>query len=164
MNIIFLDIDGVLNSLNYFIERHPKVLELYSNQNYDSSDELKLQRVMLDINMEKLELLREIIESTDAKVVVISSWKSLGIFPYVKEKLIKYGIPIIDTTKNDHGNRGEGIKNYIKNHNIENYIVIDDEIFQDYDEEILGKLVKTSFYENGLEEKHKVKAIQLLKH
>lgn len=36
MNVIFLDIDGVLNDLNYFIERKPKVLELYANKNYDN--------------------------------------------------------------------------------------------------------------------------------
>ena len=31
MDVIFLDIDGVLNSKDYFIKRHPQVLELFRN-------------------------------------------------------------------------------------------------------------------------------------
>lgn len=164
MNIIFLDIDGVLNSQNYIIKTHPKVLELYSNNNYSNNDELKLKRLMLDIDIKKLDILKDICNNTDSNVVIISAWKNLGVFPYVKNKLIEYGIPIIGITNDKNGNRGEGIKNYIIENNINNFIVLDDEIFEDYDKEILNRLVKTSFYKNGLEEEHKVKAIKLLKY
>lgn len=162
MNIIFLDIDGVLNSLNHFINMHSKVLELYENKNYNNSNELKLKRVMMDIDINKVNILKDIVEETNSNVVIISSWKTLGVFPYVKDKLIDMGIPIIGVTKDDNGYRGKGIKNYIKENNITNYIVIDDEVFDDYDGEILGKLIKTSFYDDGLEEKHKAKAINKL--
>ena len=162
MNIIFLDIDGVLNSLNYFIERHPKVLELYAHEDYDNNALLKMKRLMLDIDIKKLNILKEIVEETNSYVVVISSWKSLGTFPYVMNKLIDMGIPIIGKTDDYNSNRGEGIKRYIKENNIENYVILDDEIFEDYDEEILKHLVKTSFYEDGLEVKHKEKAIKKL--
>ena len=40
--------------------------------------------------------------------------------------------------------------------------MIDDDIFDDYNAKILSRLVKTSFDENGLDEKAKVKAISLL--
>ena len=163
MNIIFLDIDGVLNSLNYFINMHSKVLELYENKNYNNSNELKLKRVMMDIDINKVNILKDIINETNSNIVIISSWKTLRVFPYVKDKLIDMGIPIIDVTTDDNCERGKGIKNYVEENNITNYIVIDDEIFSDYDDEILSRLVKTSFYENGLEEKHKVKAIKKLK-
>lgn len=54
VNIIFLDIDGVLNSKNYFIERHPKLLELYKNNKFLDTISLKLKRMMLDIDLNKL--------------------------------------------------------------------------------------------------------------
>ncbi len=162
MNIIFLDIDGVLNSQKYFIEQHSKILELYSNENYDNSIALKTERQMLNIDINKVNILKEIIDITNSSVVITSSWKSLSTFPYIKNRLIDIGIPIIGITKDNNENRGEGIKNYIKENNIDNYIIIDDEIFKDYDDEILSKLIKTSFYENGLEEKQKIKAIRML--
>ena len=51
MNIIFLDIDGVLNNQDYIIEIHPKVLELYSKKDYDESSLLRLKRLMMDMWM-----------------------------------------------------------------------------------------------------------------
>ena len=163
MNIIFLDIDGVLNNQDYIIEIHPKVLELYSKKDYDESSLLRLKRLMMDIDKKKVKILKEIIKETNSFVVVISSWKTLGTFPYVRRELIKMGIPIIDVTDDYNSNRGEGIKNYLKNNdNIKNYIILDDEIFEDYDEELLSHLVKTSFYEDGLTEVHKESAIKKL--
>ena len=43
------------------------------------------------------------------------------------------------------------------------YIILDDEIFPDYDENLLNHLIKTSFYEDGLTEKHAKKLIKGLK-
>ena len=111
MDVIFLDIDGVLNSKDYFIKRHPQVLELFRNNRLNNDIRLKLKRMLLDIDPNKLEILKEIIKATGAYVVVTSSWKRLEIFPYVKEQLISMGIPIIGTTTDNSSNRGEGIKN-----------------------------------------------------
>ncbi len=71
VNIIFLDIDGVLNSKNYFIERHPKVLKLYKNNKSPDTISLKLKRMMLDIDLNKLNILKEIIKATGAYTTVI---------------------------------------------------------------------------------------------
>ena len=158
VNIIFLDIDGVLNSKNYFIERHPKVLKLYKNNKSPDTISLKLKRMMLDIDLNKLNTLKEIIKATGAYVVVTSSWKRLEIFPYVKEQLISMGIPIIGNSSN----RGEGIKNYLKENNAKRYIILDDDIFEDYDNELLMHLVKTSFVNDGLTDSYKKLAIEKL--
>lgn len=160
VNIIFLDIDGVLNSKNYFIERHPKVLKLYKNNKSPDTISLKLKRMMLDIDLNKLNILKEIIKATGAYVVVTSSWKRSEIFPYVKEQLISMGIPIIGTTTDNSSNRGEGIKKYLKENSVKRYIILDDDIFEDYDEELLQHLVKTSFVNDGLTDNHKKKAIE----
>ena len=162
MNIIFLDIDGVLNSKNYFIERHPKLLELYKNNKFLDTISLKLKRMMLDIDLNKLNTLKETIKATGAYVVVTSSWKRLEIFPYVKEQLISMGIPIIGATIDNSSNRGEGIKNYLKENNVKRYIILDDDIFEDYDNELLMHLVKTSFVNDGFTDSYKKLAIEKL--
>ena len=38
MDVIFLDIDGVLNSKDYFIKRHPQVLELFRNNRLNNDN------------------------------------------------------------------------------------------------------------------------------
>lgn len=162
MNIIFLDIDGVLNSLDYFIERHPKVLELYDNTEFKGYIQLRIKRMLLDLDLKKIKILKEIIDATGAYVVVTSSWKKLDIFPYVKEQLISMGIPIIGVTIDNSVNRGEGIKKYLADNNVKKYIILDDDIFNDYDQELLNHLIKTSFNNGGLTESHKETIIKKL--
>ena len=101
MKIIFLDVDGVLNSQNYLLNSNNKI----SNS----------------INPKKITLLKEIVDETE---------------------LIR-------------GKRGEEIKLYLQKHpNIDNFVILDDEIFEDYDDYLLKHLVKTSFYIDGLTEEH----------
>ena len=61
MKIIFLDIDGVLNAFNDFDEMF---LEFQLTG---------VKKVVIDIN--KVLRLKEIIDKTGAKIVLISSWK-----------------------------------------------------------------------------------------
>ena len=101
MKIIFLDVDGVLNSQNYLLNSNNKI----SNS----------------INPKKITLLKEIVDKTE---------------------LIR-------------GKRGEEIKLYLQKHpNIDNFVILDDEIFKDYDNYLLKHLVKTSFYIDGLTKEH----------
>ena len=161
MNIIFLDIDGVLNSQKYLISNHDKILRFYKKHGKDINDiELLLQRQMYDISLDKVRILLDVIKKTDAKVVITSSWKKLKIYPYVVMKLIGMGIPIIGETLDNGDNRGYGIKKYILENNVMHYVIIDDDLFDDYDEELMERLVKTSFYDDGLKEEHKGKIIK----
>lgn len=163
MNVIFLDIDGVLNSGNYFDSSKERKHNFYKVNKYDKNNiEQLAEYMMIDINIKNLEILKSIIDITNSKVVITSSWKNLKVFRNIVNRLINLGIPIVGQTVDKGINRGEGILNYIKEHNIDNYIVIDDDIFDDYNAKTLSRLVKTSFDENGLDEKAKVKAISLL--
>lgn len=156
MNIIFLDIDGVLNCQKYLMNNHDKVIEFYKRHgNNINSIDLLVERQMYDIDLEKVKILKDIIDSTNAKVVITSSWKKLEIFPYVICELKNMGIPVIGNTSDNGSNRGFGIKKYIDQNNIDNYVILDDEVFNDYDLELLSRLVKTSFYDNGLKIEHK---------
>ena len=164
MKIIFLDIDGVLNTKNYMIKNHERVLRFYSDyrERYKNNFKLHVDRLMLDIDYEKLNILRDIVEKKNAKIVIISSWKSLGVYDEVAKRLIEMGIPIIDKTDDGIDGRGHGIYRYLNTHNVIDYVILDDDIFSDYDENLLRHLVKTSFYTDGLTDKHAKKLIKMM--
>jgi len=149
MKIIFLDIDGVLNYKD-------SKSRIYS---------------FIGIDNKRVKLLKKIISMTNAKIVLCSSWKddwSLNKEEqtehgnYLDRKLRNEGLYILDKTKDNNSDRGHGIHKWINSRNVTNWIVLDDEIFDDYDEEIIKHLVKSSFYEDGLNEKLVDEAIKLL--
>lgn len=68
MNIIFLDVDGVLNGARDFgYERSPDTIDCYV-------DTEKGKQHFGRVNREQLNKLREIVKLADAKVYLISSW------------------------------------------------------------------------------------------
>lgn len=152
MRIIFLDIDGVLNC----------------------SESKSRCGSFIGIDNKKVKLLSQIVYETGAKIVLSSSWRigwnknselcdSHGV--YLNNKLRKSNLFILDRTKS-LSCRGEEIKQWIDSHNVEGLVVLDDEIFKDYEElGILPHLVKTTFYgeEGGLQEEHVNQAISVLK-
>lgn len=75
-NIIFLDIDGVLNSNKYF--------DSISNKECINP----VDRLMLDIDVSKVKILLEVINKTNTKIVITSSWRRMKLYPYIKERLI----------------------------------------------------------------------------
>ena len=157
MLVIFLDIDGVLNNQTYFInnsDRIAKFYDSYSDLQYNNSFDLHVERIMMDIDEEKLSILKKIVLDTDAKIVIISSWKTLCVFDEVVKRLCDKGIPIIGRTYDESYNRGRGIYNYLKHHDVMDYVILDDEIFEDYDPILLNKLIKTDFYGSGLTLEH----------
>lgn len=159
MKIIFLDIDGVLNSRKYFVETHKGNLVCHKVYDYTKEEDLaKLQ--MLKIDFYKLQLLKEIIRETDAKIVITSAWRNLSDWTLIEEYLTNKGLPIIGTTQS-FGSRGEEIIDYLGNHEeIDNYIIIDDDMFLDF-YELENNLVKTN-YDDGLTYEQVFDAIDML--
>ena len=143
MKVIFLDVDGVLNNDGYF--------ERTKNE--------KQNRIELDD--ENIKCLKEIIDLTGAKVVVTSTWKELRIYNELISYLKSFGIEVYDKTVHMSYNRGDEIREYLSTHEIDNFIILDDEIFKDFNELILH-LVKTDFYNGGLTEQHKTLALKLM--
>lgn len=120
MKVIFLDIDGVLNT---------------------PSSESRCGEY-IGIDDEKVEKLKKIVEKTKTEIVLISTWKKYWrkeekLKPlqdysanYLDEKLAKQGLKAIDKTKDKadgrYLSRGESILEYVYRNNVENYIILDD--------------------------------------
>ena len=164
MKVIFLDIDGVLNSQEYFASNHENVKGFYIENIYNKDNiDLLVERQMMDIDYNKLLLLKKVIDEVDAKIVVTSTWKHFFFFPQLVKKLNGLGIPVVGYTEDSVIDRGVGIKKYLQQHNVSKYAVLDDDIFDDYDEDIMNKLVKTSFFDGGLCEEDEKKLVKILK-
>lgn len=163
---IFLDVDGVLNSEH--------TLDQQSASPSNAS-------IICD---QYLENLRNIVEKTDAKLVLSSSWRvyfgstidypkhSYGV--QLVQELSKHNLKLHAATpfvKGKFSNeRGLEIKTYIDQHNITNYVVIDDEEFSDFKTHLdMSRFIQTTFGNEtttieteGLNKKVAKKAIEIL--
>lgn len=149
MNIIFLDVDGVLNSDEFRTERYMILKRAVKAEEFFDPTCLKC--------------LKKIVEETDAKIVVTSS-AMINDMDLLGKKLGEYGISVLDKTAHYGDRRGTQIREWLSEHNdVENYIILDDDYFMDYPG-LDDHIVKTSFYSGrGLNESHVQKAIKLLK-
>jgi glutamyl/glutaminyl-tRNA synthetase len=154
MNVIFLDIDGVLN---------------YKDCKAKCSN-------YLGISNKKVKILKKIVEKSNAKIVLSSTWRydweknketqnEFG--NYLDRKLKKENLFVFDKTRSlENISRGGEIKEWLQSHeDIENWIVLDDEIFSDFKQEgIIEHLVKTEFdkQDGGLQETDINIALKLL--
>jgi hypothetical protein len=138
VKIIFLDVDGVLNC---------------------QKSESRCQSC-IGIDNDKVKRLRKIVEATGAKIVLCSSWKIFWekvykddqreLANYLDRKLKRENLYIFDKTIDRGSNRGEGIFNWLNGKPIEKFIILDDDIFEDYEKYgYLDNLIKTEFYQDN---------------
>lgn len=132
MNIIFLDIDGVLNSHRKLKEVYDKTHKPHSGYNYPF-DELCLEN------------LKTLVEATNSKIVITSTWRK---DKEGREKLIQalkeYELDqrIIGYTPILHQKRGIEIKSYLDTLETQpNFIILDDDTDM---ESLIDYLIKTN--------------------
>lgn len=164
MNIIFLDVDGVLNCFQY----------------YENLPESRKCSKHTEINDYNVQMLAKIYHACNAKIVLSSTWRELdcdnpsckSMYQYLVDSLAKYGMDIIDKTPIIHLNRPLEIKTWLNerpNKNDIRFISLDDDFTKnDYVQYGIGEcLVKTEFWSDteetgGLQEWHVKKAIEIL--
>lgn len=150
MKIIFLDIDGVLNSHRYDVSKGD------SEGNIDGS---------------RLALLRRLIDTVKAKIVLTSSWRchwdpkgecSDEIGKQLEEIFLQYGISLYDKTPEINNDRTKEIRAWLLSHtDIDGFVIFDD-IKLGW-EELESHVIKTDYrIGRGLELKHIEKATKLL--
>ena len=119
MKVIFLDIDGVLNNEAHIVKIH----ELLGKEQY-----LDLLRKITELPFDyrSCELLQEFIKTTNAEIILSSTWRLKPEAPNIIKRYA--GIEIKDITPILNGIRGEEIQKYLDNHKeITNYVILDDD-------------------------------------
>lgn len=140
MNIVFLDVDGVINSQRKLIEVYELTHKPHSGYNYPFDERC-------------LENLKELIIETNSKIVITSTWRKDNegkeillskLREYDLEKDVIGFVPILNTL------RGIEIEEYIKSlsHPI-NFVILDDDSDMG---ELKDYLIKTN-NKNGLTKK-----------
>ena len=160
MKVIFLDIDGVLNT--YYTK---ETIEQYTF-----------------VSEDKILLLKELIDKTDAKIVLSYTWRrgwlckecddpemltsgdfqDIRLFNALQAKLAEYDIHMLGYT-DDFGLRGEEIDQWLKQWDgepIESFVILDDMSGAELRPHS-RYLIQTSMLE-GLNEKHVARAIKIL--
>ncbi len=136
MNIIFLDVDGVLNSIlkdkDHYGDKRP-----YTDYTYPFNDDCLCNLSLL-------------VKETNSFIVITSTWKNDKLGKQILlANLRRYNLDnrVVGYTNNLNKSKLEEIKDYLEilDENI-NYIIIDDE--NDFDE-LKEHLIKTD-YELGL--------------
>ena len=158
LKIIFLDVDGVLNC-------------------HSTKD---MCGMYTGIEDKKVALLKQIVDSTNAKIILVSNWKEWWfkepqlkskqdeLANYLDEKFKKQGLVIADKVDDYYGlNRGDAILEYLRKLKwagleADKYVVLDDELFDYMKTKITKNLIRTSYDKNGLEMKHVRKAVEKL--
>ena len=145
-NVLFLDIDGVLNSEKYFIER-------------GKSKETFLEK---DLDKEKIKMLNYIIQQTNCIIVLSSNWRIFGL-EKVNEALTAKGLEytIQYRTTTEDMDRGIQIKKFIDEHDIKNYVILDDDSFDIVKHVVPERFIKTT-WKLGLDQNHVNKVIKIL--
>lgn len=162
--IIFLDIDGVLNSLEYFDQL----------KNADQSKKIEKYQ---ELDVEKVRLLAEITANTGAEIVLSSTWRDIGrkegkrdhpMYQYLVDTLAEFGLKIIDHTPYLDYDRPREIKEWLNRQEDKDihFVSLDDDFSPEaYKKYGIGDhLVRTSFYgvNGGLQKVHVEKAIDIL--
>ena len=145
MKVIFLDVDGVLNS-NAYVD--------YTLKN-------NVKGILEEIDPKTIEMLKYALDVTDAQIVVSSSWRNIRKFEQLKELFLRYGINLDEKTPVLGHERGLEIKQYLEEHvDIDQYLILDDDMFDSFDEELRNNLILTKenheyhSYGDGLQIKH----------
>lgn len=124
MKVIFLDIDGVLNSAasfnseSRFRDRHPEMAIVGPiNETMCRVCTANFQEILFHF--------------PEVKVVISSTWRNLFTLDWLKQKLESYGIDgsrvIGKTEGDDFGERGSEIKQWLDEHpEVKTYVVLDD--------------------------------------
>ncbi len=152
MKVIFLDIDGVLNSAAY--------------------DRVRDWRTLSAIDESRLPLLKEIADKTGAKIVLSSTWrcdweKDPALCredgTYINQTFAKFGLEVYDKTPylglcaDRHGE----IKKWLNENGADSFVILDD--YRYNWAELSDNFVKTNPYRGaGLEEEHVRLAIEIL--
>lgn len=159
MKVIFLDVDGVLNSTHWYIRNHKRHPERC--------------RVDTAINPRFVRNLKKIVDKTGAKIVLSATCRGAvrkNKMHYLRKIFKEYGLEIYDYTPHTGMERGIDIQEWLNHHlNVTNIVIIDDDSDMCHLTEYLVKTINFYkkpllwYFKEGLCDKKVKEAICMLK-
>lgn len=152
MRVIFLDIDGVLNSGEWDVYVQSFIYGARFNSCYLLSQEMILR-------------LQNVVFQTNAEIVLTSSWRTNErAMDALRRQLSLYHLSIKDTTVNyAYGNRADEVKLWIESHsNVTSYVIIDDYDDGFTQDEVLSTHFVQTAYAYGLTHEKAAEMIEIL--
>jgi len=159
MNIIFLDIDGVLNTHNHLVKQVEQ-------------DGISSYQAQFNFCPDSLENLKQIVEETDAKIVISSTWRISYRCDYddthrkfwkaIMKNLASIGVHkrVIGITPSCESRiRGDEITEWLSNNQTDNFVIIDDDSDMS---DLINHLAQCN-WSDGITKDVKDKAIEILK-
>lgn len=149
IEVIFLDIDGVLNDMNYY-----------------KDNKLNTAGLERHLSREYMNNLNAIIDYSNWEVVVISSWVNVNNKEQLEKMFKDRGFRhSLKTLKEINDSRAETVRRYIDLHSIARYLIIDDEYRKAYIEQGIpaNNILETNFYKTGLNKENTEKAKELIR-
>lgn len=136
-NVIFLDIDGVLqpdiSRMRFDVDRkalQTELAEKFQDDEYLKISDYDLAAVYYDWSPDAVNYLRLLLDNYKAKIVLSTNWKEFNSIEIMKKLFRIHNLDqyIIGCTPNRLGGRAKEIQKYIEENNesISNFIVLDD--------------------------------------
>jgi len=146
MKIIFLDVDGVMNSEVYHRTLNTK------------------KKGWRRFDPEAVKMIMKLVEEFNAKIVISSLWRFVAKKELVIELkasgLVNFLHPDWKTPIIEPGHRGKEIKMWLDEHpDIKDFVILDDD--SDVLDEHKNRFVKTDYYD-GMQAEHYYKAMEIL--
>jgi len=150
MKVIFLDIDGVLNTKNTFKKRK----DIYNESGV----------IIPRIDFYRVKFLKQIVDKTDAKIVISSTWRKYdNDMKELKEVFSLFDLEVYDVTCIDiSGKKGIEINDWLNKNEVDSFVIIDDETSDMLHLEKYVVKTRENFKETGLLEKHISEIINIL--
>ena len=140
---LFLDIDGVLNSFDDYKMSGKSFLK-------------NLNNISFILSGKQINLLNQIVEKYNPTIILSSYWRTRYSLDEINKLFRERGFIGEITDKTDeigeeHKQRWNQIKRYIKEHDVKNFIILDDEKISE--NETCPNFIKTNSYK-GLKKNH----------
>lgn len=153
MKIIFLDIDGVLNSTEY---------RKHMGRKYYSEI----------IDRRKMPLLKKVVDETDAKIVLSTSWRKFwnegepqldSVGRHINEVFTEFGLSVYSKTPViENAGRSAEIKAWLDGKRyVDGYVILDDKDFG-WSSELRAHFIRTDCNGNGLDDSQVQDVIDVL--
>lgn len=168
MNVIFLDNDGVMCLSNNWGSRDKKIKK-WKLHNPECSGYINDKSIPVHIRMDNFDskavvILNEILEKTDAEIVVSSDWKLHCTLNELKDMFIEYGVikspigvtpnHILKSLDDLESNRVSEISEWIKSHpDVKKWVAIDDLDLSALDFFVRTKRSNEGIKQSGVKEK-----------